>query len=98
MPDKNTDVEARLRRLAQHLRLGWAKLYAVTDKEKEVVRQTVRRQWEKKHQIAQRIADSKETGEAKQQPPQSEKSQEVDQETSKPLPPEDQDIDHDHGH
>ena len=47
MPNENTDAEAALKKLGDHLRLGWAKKHPVSDKSLESVKNTVREQWEK---------------------------------------------------
>ena len=46
MPNKHTDAEAALKKLGDHLRLGWAKKHPVSDKSLESVKNTVREQWE----------------------------------------------------
>jgi len=46
MPNKHTDAEAALKKLGQHLRLGWAKKHPIPDKSLESVKATVREQWE----------------------------------------------------
>jgi len=53
MPNKHTDAEAALKKLGDHLRLGWAKKHPVSDKSLESVKNTVREQWEKE-QVAER--------------------------------------------
>jgi hypothetical protein len=47
MPDDLTQSEAKLRKLAERLRQGVAKLFAVTEKQRAAVRQVVREEWEK---------------------------------------------------
>jgi hypothetical protein len=53
MPNQNTDAEAALKKLGDHLRLGWAKKHPVSDKSLESVKNTVREQWEQE-QVAER--------------------------------------------
>ena len=53
MPKQNPDAEAALKKLGDHLRLGWAKKHPVSDKSLESVKNTVREQWEKE-QVTER--------------------------------------------
>ena len=53
MPNKNTDADAALKKLGQHVRLGWAKKHPISDKSLESVKNTVREQWERE-QVAER--------------------------------------------
>ena len=46
MPNKHTEAEAALKKLGDHLRLGWAKKHPISDKSLESVKNTVREQWE----------------------------------------------------
>jgi hypothetical protein len=50
MPNQNTDADAALKKLGNHVRLGWAKKHPISDKSLESVRDTVREQWEMERQ------------------------------------------------
>lgn len=47
MPNNDTDAEAKLKKLGQRVRDGWAKQHAMPAQSMETVRQTVREEWER---------------------------------------------------
>ena len=47
MPDENTDAAAKLKKLGQRVRDGWAKQHPMPEQSRETVRQTVREEWER---------------------------------------------------
>ena len=47
MPDENTDAAAKLKKLGQRVRDGWAKQNPMPEKSIQTVRQTVRVEWER---------------------------------------------------
>ena len=51
MPNTNTDADAALKKLGQHVRLGWAKKHPISDKSLESVKNTVREQWEQEQTV-----------------------------------------------
>lgn len=53
-----SEVEAKLRRLADRVHRGWAKLYPMTEQEREMVRQAAREQWEREEQVRQELAEA----------------------------------------
>ena len=49
MSDEHRQAEAKLRKLGQRVRQGWAKLYPVSEQQLAKVRAAVRQQWEQTH-------------------------------------------------
>jgi hypothetical protein len=49
MPREQKDAQAALKKLGQRLRQGWAKQHPVPEKSLEIVKDTVREQWEQDH-------------------------------------------------
>ena len=49
MSDDNTKAAAKLRKLGERVRAGWAKLHPVSDKHLAAVRAAVAKQWEQEH-------------------------------------------------
>ena len=47
MPDENTDAAAKLKKLGQRVRDGWAKQHPMPEQSIQTVRQTVREEWER---------------------------------------------------
>lgn len=47
MPDDNTDAQAKLKKLGERVRNGWAKQNPMPEKSRETVRQAVREEWER---------------------------------------------------
>jgi len=47
MPNENTDAEAKLKKLGERVRDGWAKQHPIPEQSTETVRQTVREEWER---------------------------------------------------
>ena len=54
MPEQNTDAEAKLKKLGQRLRQGWAKQHPVPQQSIDTVRDAVRQEWEREQAVAQR--------------------------------------------
>jgi len=100
MPDPHTEAEKKLRLLAERVRRGRARLQPLTEKELDVVRQAVRRQWEQEHQAGWAAAQGKSLRKAKRTQPQRAKSQHqaAKQAPGKKRPPQSQDHDHGHSH
>jgi hypothetical protein len=51
MPDDLTQCETNLRKLAERLHKGWARLHPVTEKNLALVRQAVHEQWRKEQEL-----------------------------------------------
>lgn len=49
MSNDNTKAEAKLRKLGERVRAGWAKLHPVSEKQLAAVRAAVRQEWEQEH-------------------------------------------------
>jgi hypothetical protein len=47
MPEKSTDAGAKLKKLGERLRAGIAKRHPITDKNLDIVRQTMREEWQR---------------------------------------------------
>jgi hypothetical protein len=47
MPEEHTDAEAKLKKLGERVRDGWAKRHPIPERSLETVRQTVREEWER---------------------------------------------------
>ena len=51
MPDENTDAAAKLKKLGQRVRDGWAKQHPMPEASRDTVRQTVREEWQREQAI-----------------------------------------------
>lgn len=51
MSDSSPDPEKELAKLAKRLRLGWARLYPVTEKNLEGVRSAITAQWNREQEL-----------------------------------------------
>jgi hypothetical protein len=51
MPNPHTDAEAKLQKLGQRLRAGWAAQHPADDRDLESVRAAVRAQWERDQEL-----------------------------------------------
>ena len=51
MPDDNTDSAAKLKKLGQRVRDGFAKQHPMAGQSLETVRQTVREEWEREQTV-----------------------------------------------
>ena len=51
MPNENTDAEAKLKKLGERVRQGWAKQHPTPEKSLETVRQTVREEWQREQAV-----------------------------------------------
>jgi hypothetical protein len=58
MPDSHSDLGEKLRKLGQHLRVGWAIKHPVEQKDLESVRDIVREKWEKEQAIKSKLKPS----------------------------------------
>ena len=47
MPEKTTDAAAKLKKLGERIRDGFAKRHPIADKSLDIVRQTVREEWQR---------------------------------------------------
>jgi succinate dehydrogenase/fumarate reductase flavoprotein subunit len=61
MPEEEKDKEAKLRKLAARLRLGYQKLHPVKESELNLVREVVRQEWDKKLELARQAAKAEQT-------------------------------------
>ncbi len=57
MPEQSTDAEAKLKKLGERIRAGIAKRHPIADNSLDVVRQTVREEWQRE-QTAKRSKPS----------------------------------------
>lgn len=53
MADNITDAAAKLKKLGQRIRDGWAKRHPIADKSLETIRRAVREEWQRE-QVAKR--------------------------------------------
>jgi len=76
MPDEDSKVDAKLEKLRQAVRQGWAKLHPATDAHRAVVRRVVRQQWRQEAKIqAEQKQSSSGKGKSKQAKPTQAQSQ-----------------------
>lgn len=47
MPEQSTDAAAKLKKLGERIRAGIAKRHPIADKSLDIVRQTVREEWQR---------------------------------------------------
>ena len=66
MPEQENEIERKLHKLADRLRLGWQKQHPVTQKDLGLVRQVVREQWDKEQSLAQEAAKNRQAEQTKQ--------------------------------
>ena len=98
MPDPNAEAEKKLRRLAERVRRGRARLQPLTEKELNVVRQAVRRQWEYEHRPGWAEEKGKALRKAQRTRSQRAKSQQQDAEQAPVKKPPEQSHEQDYGH
>lgn len=55
MSDDNTRAAAKLRKLGEKVREGWARLHPVSEKQLAAVRAAVRQQWQQEHGSKSRV-------------------------------------------
>ena len=51
MPDENNDAAAKLKKLGERVREGWAKQHPMPQQSIDTVRQTVRAEWEREQVV-----------------------------------------------
>ena len=91
MSDDNTKAAAKLRKLGERVRAGWAKLHPVSEKHLAAVRAAVAKQWEQEH-------GGKSRAKAQRLAKQSQASQEHSTRQSHATKPKRQSRSQDHGH
>ena|SRR5450759_4179432 len=94
--EKIQAAEAKLARLAERLKQGQVVLYPAREKDLEIVRETVRQEWEKEHQ--QDLTKTESQKQDKSQSQTEKTSQDKSQEQSQSQDSQSQDHDHDQSH
>ena len=96
MPDPQTEAEAKLQKLAQRLRRGWAGRHPVAEKTLQGVREAVRQQWERE----QRAVKPKQVAKTKpvQQKTKPNKTLKQEQKKDNSQTSQQKSKGHDHGH
>jgi hypothetical protein len=59
MATDHSEVEAKLQRLGERVRLGWARPQPMTAQERELVRQAVGQQWQREEAVRQKLATAR---------------------------------------
>lgn len=70
MLNQNTDDEAKLQKLGQRVRDGWAKQNPVQEKSIKTVKDAVREQWEQEQKVKRESQPLPDVTKSKRQPPQ----------------------------
>lgn len=66
MADKPTDMDAKLKRLGERVRLGWARQHSMSEAERNLVRQAVAQQWQREETVRQTRLEARAAEEARQ--------------------------------
>jgi len=70
MPHQNTDAEAKLKKLGQRLRQGFARQHPVPQQSLDTVRDAVRQEWEREQEATRRTSTKRGPAKAKPREPQ----------------------------
>jgi len=70
MPEKNTDAAAKLKKLGERVRAGFAKRHPIAEKSLDTIRQTVREEWQREQTVKRSKPLPKRTKTRDQKPPE----------------------------
>ena len=70
MPDQNTDAAAKLQKLGQRLRQGFARQHPVPQQSLDTVRDAVRQEWEREQEAARTTTMRRGPTKAKERKPE----------------------------
>ena len=98
MATDHSEVEAKLERLGERVRLGWARQHPMTEQERELVRQAVGEQWQREEAVRQKLEAARQAEEVRLAQARKELEHGPSKETGKRGRDRGGDQDHGHGH